>query len=149
MSWRLTASTMLKPISIAMRALYVPSHRSIDGATSATSRTTIGTGRLAASVSHHPPAAGPRVAGRYGGAPLPTAGGGAAGAGASVSDLLDDMLAAQTRRVDEQDGDQQHERDRVAVLRAVLDVPDDHDLHESDDDGPRDCPGDFADPAED
>src|SRR5512133_1199160 len=149
MSWRLTASTMLKPISIAMRALYVPSHRSTEGATRATSRMTSGTGRLALSVSHQPCAAGSAEPGRYGRTPPPADGGGAAGEGASVSDLLDDMLAEQPRRFDEQDGDQQHERDRVAVLRTVLDVPDDHHLDQPDDHRARHRAGDVPDPPED
>src|SRR6476646_794078 len=98
MSWRLTASTMLKPMSITMRSLYRPTQTlPTSGMSSTTTMSAIGTGRLALRKSYHPERAG------AGAGPLPP--GEAAGASRiCVSDLLDDMLAEQPRGLDEQDG---------------------------------------------
>src|SRR3954466_14095212 len=128
------------------------------GASSAMRPMRIGTGTLFQTVSRHPDEANPVPSVRpYGStAPVGAMPGPGTGAGAgrvstplALSDLLDDMLAEQPRGFDEQDGDQQHERDRVAVLRAALDVPDDHHFDQSDDHSAGDGAGDVADPAED
>src|SRR5215204_1221108 len=106
-SWRLTASTMLKPMSITIRSLYRPTQPlSTSGMSSTTASSATGTGAFALSVSNHPDRA------TAGATPPPLcSGAGALGTSRiSVSDLLDDMLAEQPRGLDEQDGDEQHER---------------------------------------
>src|SRR5437762_2704108 len=105
-SCRLTASTMLKPMSITIRALYAPNHRlSTSGMSSTTAMSAIGTGRFALRKSYHPE----RAVARAAASPMSRAPGASGASRMSVSDLLDDMLAEQPRGLDEQDGDEQHE----------------------------------------
>src|SRR6266404_9512743 len=108
-NWRLTARTMLKPISITTRRKYGSTRSSSTLPSGAMSASTTISGTLPTSVARHGcGAANGAVLGR-------------------MSDFFDDILSEQPRGFDQQDGDEDHERDAVAVLAPARQVP--HDQH--------------------
>src|SRR5947199_10482126 len=105
-SWRLTASTMLKPTSITIRRLYGSILCSTTRVSRAARTTAATTGALLQSVPHHaPPAAAPPppAAARepVATAPPPGGGGGATSTPDALSDPLDAILEEQPRGFDE------------------------------------------------
>src|SRR5436190_2857419 len=156
MSCRLTARMMLNPISITTRWLYAPNHSpSTTRPSSTIAISAIGTGTFATAVSHQPDAGA--IARRASARVKPTSSAAEAPDGALAafvrgsirldSDLFDDMLAQQARGFDEQDDDQDHERDAVAILAAVGHVADDERFDEPEQQRADDRADDVADPA--
>src|SRR5688572_15119927 len=73
----------------------------------------------------------------------------AAAPAARMSDLFDDMPAEQARRLHEEDGDEDDERDAILVLRPAGHVPNDECLDEAEHEAADDGAGDVSDAAED